>query len=121
MTKISFELPAVDLERAKSFYQQVFDWQMNDLPGMEYTLVLDTATVGAGQPDGILGGIAKRTDLVSSVVPIISVRSLESCLERALIAGATLLEPKSQVGDFGLSCYIRDTEGNTLCLWQELG
>lgn len=26
-----------------------------------------------------------------------------------------------QVGDFGYSMYVKDTEGSVMCLWEEIG
>ena len=48
-----FEIPADDPERARSFYSQLFGWNINPFPGMGNYLHIDTA--GADEsPDGAL-------------------------------------------------------------------
>ncbi|HEX7428638.1 MAG TPA: VOC family protein, partial [Mycobacterium sp.] len=34
---VHFEVPFSDGERARSFYQQAFGWQLNEIPEMMYT------------------------------------------------------------------------------------
>ena len=36
---VHFELPADNVERAKKFYKESFDWQMQDFPDMNYTTI----------------------------------------------------------------------------------
>ena len=35
---VHFEVPYDDGDRARSFYRDVFGWQLQEMPGMEYTL-----------------------------------------------------------------------------------
>jgi predicted enzyme related to lactoylglutathione lyase len=36
---VHFEIPADDVERAKGFYGSIFGWQLDDVPGLDYTIV----------------------------------------------------------------------------------
>ena len=74
---VHFELPADNVERAKSFYKQAFGWDISQYPGMEYQGVVTTATddktrmpkeVGA-----INGGMTKRNNEVKNTVITIDV------------------------------------------------
>lgn len=47
---VHFELPADNLERAQNFYRTAFDWSINSVPGMGYTLVQTTPSGKDGSP-----------------------------------------------------------------------
>jgi len=38
-TIVHFEIPADNVERAKKFYQETFDWKITPMPQMNYTLL----------------------------------------------------------------------------------
>ncbi len=47
---IHIELLTQDVERAKKFYAGLFDWKLEDIPGMDYTMI----NVGSGfMSDGL--------------------------------------------------------------------
>ncbi len=37
---VHFEIPAEDMARAKKFYLSVFNWEMNSIPDLDYTIIL---------------------------------------------------------------------------------
>ena len=37
---VHFEIPYDDGDRARRFYKETFGWQLQEMPGMEYTLVV---------------------------------------------------------------------------------
>ena len=39
---VHFEIPVDDLGRAKQFYGSVFGWELQDVPGINYTSVTTT-------------------------------------------------------------------------------
>src|SRR5207245_3607982 len=69
---VHFELPADNEERAKSFYQKVFGWDISKYPGMEYHVVgtteVDPKTRMPTQPGAINGGLTKRNNEVKNTV-----------------------------------------------------
>jgi len=113
---IHFELPADNIERAKKFYKETFDWEIKDIPEMNYSTVL-TAEVGGA----INGGMFKRQDadnLVTSPTFAIDVEDIEQAIKKIKNAGGLILKDKMQIGDMGLVAYFKDTEGNILSVWQ---
>ena len=36
---VHFEIPADDIQRAKTFYSDLFGWRMESMPGMDYTMI----------------------------------------------------------------------------------
>ncbi len=117
MSRVKFELPADDLERATGFYRDVFGWSSQRLP-FEYVLVdTDGEPVDPADSDG---GISPRTEFVRGPVLIIEVPSIDEAGPRVVAAGGVLLNAKERVGDFGFSQYIKDSEGTVLCLWESI-
>lgn len=117
MSHVKFELPADDLRRASTFYKDVFGWSTMDLP-FNY-VVLDTD----GKPVNPMessGGISPRNDFVKAPVLIISVNSIDETAQKVKAAGGENLNDKQQVGEFGFSMYIKDTEGSVMCLWEDI-
>lgn len=56
-TIVHFDISADDPERAKHFYEQMFDWKFQLMPGpMKYYLI-ETSDLNGGR--GVGGGIAK--------------------------------------------------------------
>ena len=62
---VHFEIPADDIARAKEFYGSVFEWQLEDMEGMDYTSVT-TVPVDDQQmpsePGAINGGLIARSE-----------------------------------------------------------
>lgn len=117
MSHVKFEIPADDLKRASEFYKAVFGWSTMDLP-FNY-VILDTHGKPVN-PMASSGGISPRNDFVKAPVLIIPVDSIDETAKKIKDAGGEALNGKQQVGDFGFSMYIKDTEGSTMCLWEEI-
>lgn len=118
---VHFELPTDDLERAKKFYQEIFGWQMRDMPEMHYVLA-NTVEVDERQmpkeSGAINGGMFERKDFMVAPTFSIDVKSIEEAVEKIKKAGGTILREKTSVGTMGFVAYFKDTEGNVLSLWQ---
>ena len=57
-TIVHFDLPADDPERAKKFYEKLFDWKFDKVPMQEPYYLIETADL-EGNP-GVRGGMGKR-------------------------------------------------------------
>lgn len=118
---VHFEIPVDDLERAKKFYG-IFDWELTDMPGMNYTLIttvpVDQATRMPTEPGAINGGMMKRAAQVPTPVVVVEVESIDGCLPKLAAAGGKMVMPKTAVADMGYVAYVKDTEGNVLGLWE---
>jgi len=118
-----FEKPADDPERALKFYTSVFGWELNPVPGVEYTRFLTkrvSETYLGPRPFEVNGAIVKRSKEVRSPVVTISVADIEQTLKRISSEGGRVVVPKTPFGNppRGFTAYFMDTEGNTLGLWQ---
>ena len=121
---VHFEIPFDDAERAKTFYSEVFDWGMQDMPEMDY-IVARTAETDENymvkEPGAINGGMYKRSEgLAKSPVLVINVDSIDEHLEKITAAGGKITREKTEVGDMGLYAQAEDTEGNIIGIWEDL-
>lgn len=121
---VHFEIPAEDVKRAKKFYESVFGWQTNDIPEMDYTMLITSPTDERNMPKekgAINGGMMKRSDKVKSPLVTISVSDIDDAVKKLEKAGGKLVLPKVKVEKMGFLAYFKDTEGNVVGLWQNLG
>jgi predicted enzyme related to lactoylglutathione lyase len=120
---VHFEIPTDDISRATEFYRSTFGWNLQDLSGqgMDYTIAM-TAPVDDQQrptePGAINGGMMKRSDDTPSPVITIEVASIDDALERIQSGGGSQVQPRQEIPGMGAFAYFKDTEGNTLGLWE---
>ncbi len=118
---VHFEIPFDDLERAKKFYSELFSWEMQDMPEMNYTIVRTAETDKnrmITQPGKINGGMYKRQKPGESPVLVVDVKNIDQSIKRAAAKGSKIISGKKPVGDMGFYAQITDSEGNTIGLWQ---
>jgi predicted enzyme related to lactoylglutathione lyase len=119
---VHFEIPADDVARAKEFYRSVFDWQLQDMPEMDYTVVrttdVDEATQMPTSPGAINGGLVRRGQDTPTPVLTIDVESIDQALEQVEAAGGRVVRERTEIPGMGAYAYFTDPEGNTLGLWE---
>jgi len=111
---VHFELPYDDAERARKFYEDVFDWQIQGWGEMPTYQLATTGKDGLG----IDGALYQRRQPDLGVLVYVTVRDLVEALARAERAGATVIQPKTQIGGVGWSAVLQDPEGNMLGLFE---
>jgi predicted enzyme related to lactoylglutathione lyase len=113
---VHFDLPADDLERARKFYTQLFDWKIEKAPGpMEYFFIETTDEKGN---KGVAGGMGKRGSPEQRITNYIGVDSVDEYMKKVEELGGKLVGEKMTVPGFGYLAVCMDTEGNTFGLWQ---
>jgi uncharacterized protein len=119
---VHFEIPADDVARARQFYGGVFGWQLQDMPEMGYTVVrtteIDEQTQLPTTPGAINGGMMQRTADTPAPVLTIDVDSIDSSLKQVESAGGSVVRPRTEIPGMGAFAYFKDSEGNTLGLWE---
>jgi uncharacterized protein len=121
---VHFEIPFDDGDRARSFYKEAFGWQVQEMPEMDYTLVVSgpSGEQGPTEPGFINGGMMARAGGPSGTpVIVVDVESIDVALERIGELGGSTVTPKMPVGDMGFAAYVRDPEGNVVGLWETAG
>lgn len=122
MDKVThFEIPADDLERAKTFYQGVFGWQIQQVPNYHLITTVETDEKQMPKESGAInGGMMKRDKPGEGPTIVISVSSVDESIKKIEAAGGKVVMPKIQVMDMGLYARFTDTEGNIIGIWQDL-
>jgi predicted enzyme related to lactoylglutathione lyase len=119
-----FEITADNVERAKKFYENIFDWKIEryDKNGEYWSIT--TTEVGEDdwtpkEPGEINGGLVKREKSNEPVLDYITVDSIDETIKKIEKNGGTIIEPKTKMGEWGWWATFKDTEGNMLGLYQE--
>lgn len=119
---VHFEVPFSDGDRARSFYQQAFGWQLNEMPETKYTIVSTGPAGENGMPaePGFIGGgmFEREPDNPQGPVITIDVKSIDDALATIRSLGGDAVGEKTQVGEMGFAAYFTDTEGNVMGLWE---
>ncbi len=118
-----FEIPADKPDRARKFYADAFGWKMNVMEGMEYTMVSTGPVDDKGMPQApgfIGGGIGPRSKMLEHPVVTIMVDEIDEATKRIEKHGGKIIQKKTPVGDgsMGWTAYFKDSEGNTIGLYQ---
>jgi len=114
---VHVELATNDLDKAKTFYQSLFDWKLNDMDmggGMSYTMI----EVG----EGTGGGMMKHpmANAPSAWLAYVNVDNVAAATTRAKSLGATVFREVTEVPKAGSFSIIIDPTGAMLGLWQPL-
>jgi predicted enzyme related to lactoylglutathione lyase len=105
---VHFEIPADDPQRAVTFYEKIFGWEINNWGGpVDYWLV----KTGNDDEPGINGAIKRRVDQ-GGTVNTISVASIDEATLKVVEAGGSIVTQKATIPGIGYHAYCKDTEGN---------
>lgn len=117
---VHFEIPFDDGDRARAFYREAFGWELNQFPGMDYTLVTTGPSEDAGptEPGFVNGGMVQRGEPLTAPTVVVDVEDIDEALKKVESLGGSTLLARTPVGEMGFSAYFRDPEGNVVGLWQ---
>jgi len=108
---VHFEITALDPERMRAFYSEIFNWDIGDGPIMGIP-----AGIGGPEP-GPAGHL--RQSSRGGVTLYVQVRDISASLDRAVeLGGARVMEPVDLPGGPTLAG-IADPEGNPVTLVQQ--
>jgi predicted enzyme related to lactoylglutathione lyase len=119
---VHFEIPADDEDRARNFYREAFGWQLQEMPELQYTIVMttpvDQQTQLPTEPGAINGGLMKRSADTPSPVLTVDVASIDDSLKQIEAGGGSTVKPRTEIPGMGAFAYFKDTEGNVMGLWE---
>ena len=119
---VHFEIPADDESRAREFYRSVFDWQLQEMPELDYTIAMttpiDEQTQIPLEPGAINGGLMKRSAETPAPVVTVDVESIDISLKEIEAAGGSTVRERTEIPGMGAFAYFKDTEGNVVGLWE---
>ena len=121
---VHFEIPADDESRARAFYGSVFGWQVQEMPEMDYTIMMttpvDQQTQLPTEPGAINGGLMKRSADTPAPVLTVDVESIDDSLKQIEAAGGSTVKPRTEIPAMGAFAYFKDSEGNVVGLWDRV-
>ena len=116
-TIVHFDIATDDPERAKKFYEELFDWKMESPPGMTDYYLIETKDLNGER--GVGGGLGKRGEPGQRITSYIGVSSIEEYVAKVEKLGGKVIQSKMTVPGWGYLAICFDTEGNMFGLWQE--
>jgi predicted enzyme related to lactoylglutathione lyase len=109
------ELTTADLKAAQKFYSKIFAWKLNEMPGMNYTMI----DVGNGQ-QGAGGGMQAKPmpEAPTGWMPYVQVDDVKATVAKAAKAGATVMLPYQDIGEMGAIGIFADPQGCAIGVWE---
>jgi predicted enzyme related to lactoylglutathione lyase len=122
-TIVHFEIPANNLQKLKTFYENVLNWKIikASMQGMEYWLIHTVPTDEKGMPQrpGVNGGMfPKQPQQPSYQVNYITIENMDEYTTKVTNNGGKILMAKQQVPTVGWVAVAEDPEGNKFGLLQ---
>ena len=114
-----FEIPATDLERAKKFYETIFNIEMSVMEMGPMKVASFPYEMGSGK---VAGGVAtspmhKPAPEGGVAIYLNGNPDLQLVLDRIETAGGKVTMPKTAISDeIGFMAFFEDSEGNNLGL-----
>nr|WP_294947154.1 VOC family protein [uncultured Mucilaginibacter sp.] len=114
-----FEIPAVEIERAKTFYEGIFDMKMAPLEGM---MGMKMVYFLINENSGKVGGALVESDFhipseEGLVIYLNANPDIQSVIGRIDAFGGEVLVPRTQISpEIGYMAFFKDTEGNRVGL-----
>lgn len=110
-----FEIYGAEPETLASFYREVFGWQVNQMPGMDYWRV-ETGTPEAKRLNG--GLMYRSIPGFNGCMLYIQVASLDKTVADISSLGGSVVRPKTAVPKTAWVTIAADPQGNTFGIWK---
>ena len=110
---VHVELPTTDLGKSRSFYENVFGWEVTPLEGQDYWLWK--------APDGPGGGFTtEKVVPETGAILYIEVEDIPSILAKIQELEGKILKDKTEIGGgMGFFAWFSDNVGNRIGLWSQ--
>ncbi len=109
---VHIELHTKDVDKSKKFYAGMFDWQMEEFRGMDYTIIQVGEGTGGGMMKNPMPGDPDNW------LPYILVGDVAASTKKAKSLGATIAKDVTEVPGMGWFSVIIDPTGAAVGLWQ---
>lgn len=109
-----FEIPTLDFDRAKNFYEAIFETEMPivEMPQFEAKMAFFPADPEKGVGGSIIKNPDSRPTGQGCIIYLNGGDDLATPLARVEAAGGTIAVPKTSLGPHGFFATFTDTEGN---------
>ena len=113
---VHVELNTPDPAKAKLFYSQLFQWQLEDVPNPSVpTGIYSMIKVGEGTGGGIMKQVSGGP---SGWLAYVEVEDIRAATKKAKSLGATVMKGVTEVPGMGWLSIIVDPTGAMLGLWK---
>jgi hypothetical protein len=111
---VHVELNTTDVLKAKSFYGQLFDWILEDVPmgELDYTMIKVGKGTGGGMMKQLIPGAG------SAWLPYVEVADIKASTKKAKDLGGKVMKDVTEVMAMGWLSILVDPTGAMLGLWQ---
>ncbi len=110
-----FEIPALDIERSKRFYETIFEMEMFLYTMDGITMAMFPATPGSGKANGAIAKSDQHTPSMTGTLVYLNANpKMDNVLARVEAAGGKILLSKTNIGENGFMAFVMDTEGNNV-------
>ncbi len=119
-----FEIPVSDIDRAKTFYETIFDIEMitrkdGDDEAVFFPFNPNVVQATSGRVTGVLSKSARNSPSTNGTMVYLNASpSIQTVLDKVQQAGGKIIAPKIQI-PAGIIAVIIDTEGNKVGLHAE--
>jgi uncharacterized protein len=111
-----FEIPVLNFERAKTFYETIFNAPIQVMPHPTYKYGILPGDMMNGVTGGIVEGEGFEPSMKGPLIYLNGGDDLSVPLSKVEMAGGKILLPKTSIGNNGFMAHITDTEGNKIAL-----
>ena len=114
-----FEIYVDDLTRAKTFYEAVFEVNLEVLGDPDDSSIQMLAFPSDMEKYGATGALVKMEHVIAGGGGTLVYFACDDCAieaERAKAAGGLIQRPKMDIGEYGFICLVLDSEGNMIGL-----
>lgn len=114
-----FEIPVHDLNRAKAFYETVFETKLDVFDLGEVRMAWFPRPKGVVGSSGGLIQAPGRTPSRTGTVVFFSVPDIDATLGAVEKSAGKVVMPKAQGGEHGAIAHFEDSEGNLVALFEQ--
>lgn len=108
-----FEIPAVDIKRARSFYEKVFNVELQEMVMGDMIMAAFPSDMSGKVSGALVQSSMHKPSMDGVVIYLNGNPDLAVPLSKVEVAGGQVLMPKTKVTDeIGYIAFFQDTEGN---------
>jgi uncharacterized protein len=111
-----FEIPVNDFDRAKKFYETLYDGEIMEMPFPDGRYGMLPSDMQNGVGGGLVLGDGFEPSEKGTIVYLNCGEDLEVPLSKVERAGGKIIIPKTAIGENGFMAHFIDTEGNRVAL-----
>ena len=115
---VHFDIGADDLDRAKKFYEELFNWKIASMPGLSNYYEITTSDIHGVHSIG--GGLTKREKpLQNGITNFIGAVSINETIAKLDKLGGKIIQSKQAIPGYGYVAVCTDTENNVFGLFED--